>query len=474
MNCAVRILRIFSFALIALFLPAAAAAAAGPNRDPLAHADVADAPRSPLDLRSVTFGQRGTEIVMRMTTAGEWEPSQLAPGSGNALCVKIFYGKLPTPRARVCVIDRGENLAGLVYLRLDPTGRPVQTRIVSASMRRPDKRSVQAIFEPSSANLGQGRFSWQAETTWACDVPAGCNDLAPDRGNVIARIRPLAEPRCFGAASRNPRHRCRNRALRLAVVPPPADAVLTPNARCSIVSFRVPYTCQFGVRAAIANRTVALLGDSHAAHWRGALEVVAQARQWRGFSLTRSGCPFSTAPPALEKGRRESCARWRRAVRRWFTRHPQVQTVFVSTLSTAGVRAPKGRSRREYQVQGFIRAWRMLPRTVRQIIVLRDVPYGTPGAHLCVERAMRERKRADVSCAISRRKALKRDPASIAARRPGTGRAHVIDLTPHMCSRRLCFPVVGGVLVHKDTTHITALFATTLGPFVARKVDRLL
>jgi hypothetical protein len=48
----------------------------------------------------------------------------------------------------------------------------------------------------------------------------------------------------------------------------------------------------------------------------------------------------------------------------------------------------------------------------------------------------------------------------------------VVDLTPLMCSRRRCFPVVGGALVHKDTTHLTEVFAATLGPFLLRAVSR--
>jgi hypothetical protein len=51
---------------------------------------------------------------------------------------------------------------------------------------------------------------------------------------------------------------------------------------------------------------------------------------------------------------------------------------------------------------------------------------------------------------------------------------HLIDLNSHICSRRMCFPVVGGVLVHKDTTHLTSLFAGTLGPFLLKHVSRLL
>lgn len=468
------VLRIFSFALVALLSMAVNAGAAGPDRDPRTYFDAADAAGSPLDLRAVSFGQRGTELVLRFRTAGEWEPSVLAPAAGHALCVQVFYGKLTTPRGRLCVIDRGENTPALAYSRLDPFGSSVENRIISATLTRYDKYSFSAAFEPSSANLGQGTFRWSAESAWSCADPAACADRAPDTGTFGAQVRPLAEPRCFGAASRNPRHRCTNRALRLTVTPTPADALLQPNARCSIVSLRVPYTCQFGVRAAVANRTVALIGDSHAAHWRGALEVVAQARGWRGYSLTRSGCPLSAAQPDLDRARRTSCSQWRRAVRRWFSRHPEVRTVFVSQLSGVSVRAPKGVKRREHQIRGFIRAWRGLPRSVRQIIVLRDVPFSSANTPICVERAMRARRQPGTACALRRASVLRRDAAAIAARRPNTARVHVIDLTPAMCSRRLCFPVVGGVLVHKDKTHLTSLFAGTLGPLLQGRVARLM
>ena len=468
------VLRVFSSALVGLLLTAASVGAAAPDREPRPQADPADTPGSPLDLRTVSFGQRGTELVLRFRTAGEWQLSQLAPASGRALCVSIYYGMLTSPRSRVCIVDRGGDRPALAYSRLDPTGQIVENRMLSGNISRFDDHSFTAAFEPSAMNLRQGSFSWQTESTWTCADPAACTDVAPGGRPVPARLVPLAEPRCFGAASRNPFVPCMSRALRLAVMPTPTDALLTPNARCSIVSLRTPYTCQFGVRAAVANRTIALVGDSHAAHWRGALEVVAQARGWRGFSLTRSGCPLSAALPDLPKARRKSCADWRHAVRRWFTRHPQVRTVFVSHLSGVSVRAPKGRSRREHQIQGYLRAWRALPRTVRQIIVLRDVPFSSTNTSTCVERAMRRRRPAGTACALPRSRVLRRDAATVAARRPGTTRVHVIDLTPAMCSRRLCFPVVGGVLVHKDKTHITSLFAGTLGPLLQGRVDRLL
>ncbi|HYH57601.1 MAG TPA: SGNH hydrolase domain-containing protein [Thermoleophilaceae bacterium] len=474
MNAAGRFLRLFSLVLIALVAPATSVAAT-PDRDPRPHVDAVDAAESPLDMVSVAFGQRGTDLILRITTAADWATSQLGSPEGGSLCVKLFYGKLPTPRSRLCFFDRGgEEGPGLAFSRLDPFNNVVEHAGVDANVRRTDGRSIQAIFDPPMVKLGQGRYSWQAQSDWACAEPAACSDLSPDNGNVIAQIKPLAEPACFGAAARNPRYRCSNPGLRLAVVPTPAQAELSPNARCQRVSFQVPSTCEFGVRPGLAHRSVALVGDSHATHWRGGLEVVARTRGWRGYSLTRAGCPLSTAPPDTNRASRASCADWRRAVFAWFRRHPEVRTVFVSQLAGLDVRAPAGRNRREYEIQGFISAWRRLPSTVRQIFVLRDTPVTSENSSSCVEAAMRRSRPAGTACAISRGRALRRDPAAIAARRRGTGRVHVVDLTRFMCSPRLCFPVVGGVLVHKDNTHITNLFSTTLGPFVNRGVSGLL
>ena len=41
------------------------------------------------------------------------------------------------------------------------------------------------------------------------------------------------------------------------------------------------------------------------------------------------------------------------------------------------------------------------------------------------------------------------------------------------CGRTRCFPVVGGVLVHKDQDHLTQDFSRSLGPFIDRAIDRV-
>jgi hypothetical protein len=56
-----------------------------------------------------------------------------------------------------------------------------------------------------------------------------------------------------------------------------------------------------------------------------------------------------------------------------------------------------------------------------------------------------------VACALSRAFSLRRDPLAEAALRSRSHRVHLIDMTHYFCGAQLCYPVVGGALVHKDT-----------------------
>ncbi|HEY7632355.1 MAG TPA: hypothetical protein VH817_16735 [Thermoleophilaceae bacterium] len=68
---------------------------------------------------------------------------------------------------------------------------------------------------------------------------------------------------------------------------------------------------------------------------------------------------------------------------------------------------------------------------------------------------------------------MDRDAAVVAADRLNSPRIQVLDLTRYFCSTADCFPVIGGALVHKDLHHMTAVFVTTLGPFLLKDVNAL-
>jgi hypothetical protein len=104
---------------------------------------------------------------------------------------------------------------------------------------------------------------------------------------------------------------------------------------------------------------------------------------------------------------------------------------------------------------------------VKAVTVIRDTPKMRGNTDTCVQNAIAAHRQAATACARPRGEALDRDPAVLAARRHPP-RVRVVDLTPFFCDSRRCFPVIGGVLVYKDSTHLTSVFGKTLGPYLLR------
>lgn len=295
--------------------------------------------------------------------------------------------------------------------------------------------------------------------------------LAVLAGGVAVEAGGAGKPRCYGAASRDPQRPCENPKLRYTVTPTPKEALDAPNAPCdSVPADDEPYRCTFGSPAQDAKGTVALIGDSHATHWRSALLTVASRKRWHGISITRSSCPFTQATPVIPD--RRGCVDWNRDVLSFVEARPEITTVVVSQ-HRGRVVTPEGVAPRTTQVRGYLAAWSALPASVKQIVVIRDTPYDRTHTGSCIEQALRRHEELGQVCAVPRKTALKSDPAARAARQSRDPRVQLVDMTDFFCGPELCYPVIGGVLVHKDTTHISLAYGLTLGPYLLRRFDAL-
>lgn len=283
----------------------------------------------------------------------------------------------------------------------------------------------------------------------------------------VASAAAADKPRCYGAAARDPQKPCTNPNLRLKVIPTPNQALLRPNSICNRLHVEdLVRTCWWGARAKASKTTVALVGDSHASAWRAVLSPIGKKRKWRGISATLTSCAFSTVVSLTPKSRADECREWNEQTVAWFGRHPEVTTVIVvsATIPTPGF---------ETQVQGFREQWKRLPDTVKNIIVIRDNPRMQPDTPPCIYEAMQDKVPAGPACARKRSTSLPKDPPTTAARRMNSKRIHVIDMTRYFCDATRCPPVIGGVLVYKDLTHITSEYGKTLAPYLEREIRRL-
>lgn len=327
--------------------------------------------------------------------------------------------------------------------------------ICSASYRHDASVELVGTSSPGSVFLG-----WSG---------GGCSGTAPCvldmTSATVVKARFDHTPRCWGAASRDPEHRCKNRALARLVVPTPSDALFIGGDPCSRVATDPVTVCSIGVDAAQARDTVALIGDSHAYAVQPAMQQAAAANHWSGYEMHHNGCPLSTADvlyadPSWVSG----CRAWTSGVLQWLGTHPEVTTVVVT-----------GDDRRGFASDpeiGFHQAWAALPSSVRRVFVIRDVPDAEVGASDCVQRAVDRHLDAGTHCAEPRSATLHYDAEAAAAASDQSGRVRLLDFTPFFCDSRRCFPVVGGVLVHKDLDHINDLFAVTLGRYLRRAINR--
>jgi hypothetical protein len=281
---------------------------------------------------------------------------------------------------------------------------------------------------------------------------------------------PIEFSRCWGAASRDPEHRCDNPALKDLVVPTPDGALLQPglSGYCTKNLSPVPAAtlCEFGVDAAKARAHVALIGDSHAAAFLPAMQYAAIANRWHGLSYTHNGCGLSTALIAgYAPADRDRCGAWAHDVLSWLGQHRELSTLVITGrdergwLSSAAV--------------GFHQAWQQIPPWIHRIFIIRDVPHSVLSEPDCVTRALTRHRPAGVRCAQPRSSTIVDDQEADAALSSRSSRVHLLDFTPFFCDKHQCFPVVGGALVYADIDHMTHEFAPTLGPFLRRAINAI-
>ncbi|MDT0303788.1 acyltransferase family protein [Streptomonospora wellingtoniae] len=212
-----------------------------------------------------------------------------------------------------------------------------------------------------------------------------------------------------------------------------------------------------------ADTAVAVVGDSHATHWVPALRRVAQERDWRVHVYTKASCGFTSARLELPGAGRpyDECERYNRAVLDELTGDLRPALVFTSSSALAtkdGASSEAGD--RAGIAAGMIRLWEPLDAAGSDVVAIRDTPTTRIRPSECVSRYPEEPER----CGRTRDEAFAaEDPQLIAARETDADVA-VVDLSDEFCTGGSCPPVIGNVLVYRDSHHITATYSRLLAP----------
>lgn len=297
--------------------------------------------------------------------------------------------------------------------------------------------------------------------------------ISVERNEVAALV---ADPApCFGATALEPDSDCEP-TPEVDPVPEPALADQAPESCLSGREGTKVHICEYGVEANEATRTVALVGDSHAEQWLAPLRKIADEERWRLLVMAKASCPFTAAERNyVSMGSHKNaqlaadCSDWNEQALAELESDPAVDTVITSAKATNQVKSTDGEQWQDAATKGYLTRWDELPSTVQQIVVIEDTPELARDVMECVSNSG---ARAAEECAKPQSDALGDDPIADAAAQ--SERAALIDLNDYLVVDDEAPPVIGGVLVYRDSHHLNWAYADTLAQPLKQALDETL
>jgi hypothetical protein len=216
---------------------------------------------------------------------------------------------------------------------------------------------------------------------------------------------------------------------------------------------------------------IALVGNSHAVQYMPAFLILARENNWSVTTYLANKCFPNTAKIGLSKPKRDNCLAWGKWVLAQTARghHDLIVTSNREGPRPAGVAREKGYPVWRKGFAEYLAAW--LTRGER-VLVIRDNPF--PGHTLAsVPDCLAAHDNDPTACSAPVDAWLKPDPLADAAVAAHSPRAQVADLTRLFCTA-VCLPVIGGLQVYKDESHLAPSFARTVAPYLAPYVRRAL
>ncbi|WP_414731606.1 acyltransferase family protein [Williamsia sp.] len=214
-----------------------------------------------------------------------------------------------------------------------------------------------------------------------------------------------------------------------------------------------------------ADRTIALVGGSHAEYWITALDAVGKQQGFKVTTYLKVGCPLTVDHVFTWFGQKYyQCNEWSRDVMdRLALDRPDV----VFTNSTRPV---EGEVAGDFVPSDYIDIFSEFRDRGQKVIAVRDNPW-TLGSQSPPECLALGKKPSQ--CGVERSLVMATtDPALAIA--PDFPNMSFLDYTDAMCDAVYCPAVVGNILVWHDFHHLSATFVRSLIPALGTDMQKVL
>jgi SGNH domain (fused to AT3 domains) len=226
--------------------------------------------------------------------------------------------------------------------------------------------------------------------------------------------------------------------------------------------------CVYGDRK--AHISVALFGDSHAAAWFPALDLIAEQQHWRVVDFTKAGCPAAEVNITFGDAPYTECTAWRHNAEAQIAAiHPALVIVSEARWLELVAHPEPGVPRlwRSAWLNGLSATLSFLRTAAKRVVFISDVPLLASSAPSCVSAHMLDA----YQCATERSTAVLL-PAVKAEEVALLRREHVswIDPTSWFCAPTACPAIVGNILVYRDNAHMTPSWSRFIAPVLADSI----
>lgn len=237
----------------------------------------------------------------------------------------------------------------------------------------------------------------------------------------------------------------------------------------------VPDPCVLGDKS--SKHTLVLAGDSKAGQWSDAVAAVTLDLGWKFVGATKSACGFSSALREDGDGRPyEACVEYNAALTEMLLADPPDVVLVSQRHQTAFDES--GEYTHEAMTAALVKQWRTLEDAGIEVVALYDNPAPTGfGKEFAgqIPACLAVHVDDPGACSFEReRGVISSGTVAIRAAGERVPEVDIIDMTDIFCNETTCPPIIGGVLVFRQGSHITNTYAMSAKGILASRIDQVI
>ncbi len=204
---------------------------------------------------------------------------------------------------------------------------------------------------------------------------------------------------------------------------------------------------------------VVLTGDSHAAQWFTALQILALQNHWKLLSLTKSSCPAALLATKRNGVVDVSCAKWQKYVAARIAREAPAKVFLTSFTEYTYPLIGSGNYAARY-AKGTVNFLQSLGRPAGAIYYIEDTPRPAQSIPDCLSKHLKVPSFCDFG--------LQRSAATIATQRAVVALGiRDISINDLLCPKSSCVAIYSGHNTYRDASHLSVSAVTNLAPSVS-------